>query len=608
MADEPIILPELPEDLNALSDEEIVGMHGELEAAYQALRQTPTPANRDLAKKARSAQAKLAKEATGRAEAANDFAELDAAENVALPEAPAAEEPEVVTPDEVLDPATAEAPPAEGEVIDVDPVQATGELVGAGAQTAGTNVISVNEIVDNREGGSSVPPATQTPRHRMALTAAAGSSIAQQGTEVDWSELGIMVDQAKRMNEPGKAMLASVGGFEQISDLETEPLRKNNGPEKNTELIHEAVDAYMARAWDRPRAMTAAICEPFDIIREIPDCTQAAEPLSDSLPTRPIGRLAFQFIPSMSISDFTVFTDAESPGTPQATDAFAVVWDEAAQAAVDPTDPTTWKPCAFIDCPEVETVAAKAITACLTWDITTDMSSPERIQDAMRKLAARRARLKTEYLLGLAETFSHHFRMTGPYGALPGFIEGLITMLAQGEYAERLDDGTPYQVYTPPGLLEALVIDRNNVANPAGVNSGAVAAYVSSECADAGWNIRVIDLEDVSINESAPFAALPTPSVGSATPLPGLGGSSHPFRVHVIAPESVLYGSTGEINTGVERSPELMRQNRAQMFSEEFLLLTKHGCYPWFTLDLTLCPNGGRAGLVTPYSCTGSLT
>lgn len=602
MADEPrdeITLPELPEDLTGLSDEDITGLHAEYEAAYQALRQAPNPANAAMAREARAAQAKLVEAANQRIETATEFAEMDAAEGATLPEVA-----------EVVDPAGAPVDPAAvpAAEVEVDPVQATGELVGAGAPaTAG---ISVTDIVEHRDPSASVPPAAQTPKVRMAMTAAAGSSIVQQGQEVDWSELGMMVDQAKRMdasNGDQRAMLASIAGFDTIVGLETEPLSKRNGPERNTELIHEAVGAFMAREYGKPQAMTAAICEPYDIIREIPDCTDAAEPFSNSLPTRPIGRLAFQFIPSMSISDFTVMTDSESPGTPDATDAFSI-WDDAAQAAVDPSDPDTWKPCAFVDCPDVETVVAKAITACLTWDITTDMSSPERIQDAMRKLAARRARLKTEYLLALAETFSHHFRMTGPYGALPAFVEGIITMLAQGEYAERLDDGTPYQVYTPPGLLEALVVDRNNVGNPAGVDRGEVASYVAGEAAAAGWNIRLIDLQDVSMNESAPFNALPTPSVGSATPLPGLGGAGHPFRVHVIPPESVLYGSTGEITTGVERSPELMRQNRAQMFSEEFLLLTKHGCYPWFTLDLTLCPNGGRAALVTPYSCTGVLT
>jgi hypothetical protein len=156
--------------------------------------------------------------------------------------------------------------------------------------------------------------------------------------------------------------------------------------------------------------------------------------------------------------------------------------------------------------------------------------------------------------------------------------------------------------------LEALVMDRANKGHLTSQDAGAVAEYVRSEAAAAGWNIRLIDLDDVSMNESAPFNTLPAPDVSTGTPLPGLGGSGHPFRVHVIPPESALYASTGEINTGVERSPELLRQNRAQYFSEEFLFLTKHGCYPWFTLDLTLCPNGGRAALVTPYSCTGVLT
>ena len=67
--------------------------------------------------------------------------------------------------------------------------------------------------------------------------------------------------------------------------------------------------------------------------------------------------------------------------------------------------------------------------------------------------------------------------------------------------------------------------------------------------------------------------------------------------------EGVIYGSTGEIATGVERSPELVRRNQAQWFMEEFVLLAKHGCQPWYRLDLDVCENGTRAALTTPFSC-----
>lgn len=612
MADEPTPtpIPELPEDLASLTPEQVVQLHADLETAYQAIRTEPRSAEtRDRARSVREAQAKLADHVKDGIALDEEFAALDADDTAVLPTPPeAAPEPA---------PVAEAAPPADPLAPAADPVvtpaaadaPAGGELVGAGAPMQAS--LSVTNIVEHREN-EGVPAVVHSEARKVPMTAGAGSSILQQGEEVGFEALGRMVTEESRMRSGGaqKVFLAAVNPFEALEGMSDQMLGRHHSAERNTEIIHLARDEYLARRNGDPVPQTAAICEPFDIIRTIPDCVEASEPFSNSLPSRPIGRLGFQFIPSMSINDFGVaattdITDAISGSL----GAGLQIWGEAEQATVDPDDSSTWKPCAFVDCPDVDTVTAEAITACFTFDNTTDMSSPERIQDALSKITARKARLKTERLLQIAEGFSHHFRMTGPYGALPGFIEGLIFTLAQGGYTERLEDGTPYNVYTPPGLLEMLVVDRANKGYLTSVEQQDVASYVKSEAAAAGWNISLIDLNDVSLDEDAPFNPLPAVSVGSAaTPLPGLGGSAHPSRVHIISPESVLYGSTGEINVGIERSPELMRQNRAQWFEEEYVMLTKHGCHPWFYVDFTLCPNGSRAGLATPYTCTGVLT
>jgi hypothetical protein len=317
---------------------------------------------------------------------------------------------------------------------------------------------------------------------------------------------------------------------------------------------------------------------------------QIAEPFADSLPSVPAGRLGYQFTPSMSLATMSSGVD---------------VWDETDQASVVSTDAGTWKPCVAVVCPTPSTVTAEAITACFTFDNTTEMSNPERIRDAMSKINAQRARTKEGRLLQLADTFSVHFEASAPYGALDGIIHIILTTLPQGEYPERLDD-TPYVFYTPPGLLEALVIDRDHQTAKADFESGPVIAYIEGECAAAGWNVRVVDLEDVERGGQTPFAALPAVGVANKVALPGLGGTTRPFKARLLAPESALYFSTGELNMGIERSPDLNRRNQAQWFAEEYVGLSKHGCHPWYTLHLTLCPTGSRAALTSVFTCPTS--
>lgn len=594
MPDEPTqpAIPEIPEDLTALGDEDVVGLHAQLEESYQALRASGdrTPQVRDAARAIRDAQARLATEMTGRYELATELNTLDAP--IAMPEAPNLEP--VGTPDTAGDAAaSSDAVPAAEDDAEKDKGAPAPAAEPVGAATAGVQ-LSAEDVIAGRDPqnpGQTVS-STSPPRPASALVAAAGTDM--QGQELDFEHLGALINP--QLKGPyAKTRLAMVAGFSDTPGLDRASMLSNQNPAGvNDRLIKEAVAAHMHRAFPEsfPAPMTAAICDPLDIIREIPDCTTAAEPFSDSLPSRPAGRLGFQFTQSMSISFFDDAVD---------------VFDETDQSNVDPDDSDTWKPCVKLTCPTPDDVTAEAITACFYFDNTTDMSNPERVQDAMKKIAARKARLKTGRLLQLADTFSIHWEAVGPYGALPGFIEMVLSALAQGEYPERLEDGTPYNLYTPPGLLEALVIDRANKEFLTSNEQEEVATYIQGEARAAGWNIRLVDLEDVAVGDSAPFAALPAVNQAFAA-LPGLGGASHPFKVRLIAPQSALYFSTGEINVGVERSPELNRRNQAQFFMEEYVGLAKHGCHPWFTLDLTLCGNGARAAGVEPFDCTALLT
>lgn len=584
MADEAATpaVPEIPADLDSLNDDALRGLHGELMAARAALLAERSEEGTSLARlrEIRAAvqqidtgAASVAAAVTERMEIATDPQLSDDAAP-ALPEAPAPVEPVA----EVTEPVEGEP-----EATPAEPV-------------AVTAAVSLTDITENREPGTP-PPADSPARPRVASLVVPSESItAEPSAALSLADIGATITDLARGPEFDRQIkVASLPAYESMPELRDQLLDPYSAP-LNDEKIRETTEAWRrqyddARAARQGGAHVAAICDPLDIIREIPDCVQSAEPFSDSLPSRPAGRLGFQYTPSMSLATMA---------------SGVAIWAEADQASVVATDQSTWKPCVDVACPTPSSVRALAVTACFKFDNTTDMSNPERVRDAMSKINAQRARKKTGRLLQIADTLSSHFEFSAPYGALDGLLQVVLTTLPQGEYPERLDDGTPYVLYTPPGLLEALVIDRANKGFTSDFDTGSVIAYIERECAAAGWNVSVVDLEDVEEGGQTPFASLPAVGVGNKVSLPALGGTTRPFKARLLAPESALYFSTGSIEMGIERSPELNRQNKAQWFAEEYVGLAKHGCHPWYTLHLTLCPNGTRAALTTPYSCPTS--
>lgn len=586
----------VPEDLSALTEDDARELHARLEARYSEQRaNATTPAQLAELRQIREAQGRLVERVSAihaeRAEVETGLAELD--EPIVLPDAPAPAGDAGAGEEQTGEPAANQA--LAGGTPAMPSAQAASSRPATATPAAATAGLTPAGVAAARPAQSTAAsrPQTQPARPRAAFVAAAGQTEVQQGVEVDYARIGQMADAAKHRLQgqsmgPVKAFIASIPAFEDMSDLGVQPLSANLSLSQNDQLVREAVEAWKIRSgrMEAPVGRTAAICDPLDIIREIPDCSTARDPFGDSLPQRPAGRLGFQFTPAISLS---ALDGAVTGG-----------WTDAVQALVDPDDNTTWKPCIDIGCPTPDSVRAEAITACVTFDVTTELSSPERVQDVLSKLDALRTRKRTVRLLSIADGLSslYTFTSTFDYGAFPALIEGAMSTMARAVYAERIDEGD-YNVYLPPGLVETLATD---LVGRAYQDTEAMAQAQADivRMVESITGLRVVRLLDAVAGN--PFAALNPPG-DAADALPALGGSGMVFPVRFIAPEAALYFSTGEERTGLESSPELMRQNKRQWFSEEFVGLAKHGCHPWFRVDMTLCPNGARTGFNTPVAC-----
>jgi len=417
------------------------------------------------------------------------------------------------------------------------------------------------------------------PRHRVPLVAAVSSNRSQVGGEMSLADLGEAFDRTKRSK--ARTVLASVQPFEELGTaIDLPDLLGRGSVEHNSRLIRETREEFMAARAAGDVARMATICGPFDIIRDIPDGFGTSEPVTGIFPARPAGRLAFQFLRSVELS---------------AVAGAVALWDETDQAAVDADDADTWKPCVEIECPTPEEIKAEAVTACLIWDITTEMSNPENVANLMNALAALRARTKEARVLQRIDALSHRYSVDGYYGAAPTLIRALNTAMAQGTFANRIDE-TRYTAIIPPGAVALLTIDLASRGYETDV-TGAL-EYIRE---------RVVGVSDVvmSLDASAagepglPFPVLPP--VGAAPgDLPNLDGT---YRVRLVDPADALYSESGQINTGTTTDSRLLRMNKTQYFTEEFLFLAKQGPNPWFSLDVTLCADGSRAGLLEPQGC-----
>lgn len=431
-------------------------------------------------------------------------------------------------------------------------------------------------------------PTPETPaRPRVAMLAAAGAELVPTGNAITLTQIGQEWDRRKR-GAGGSAILASLPAFENMNDFPLdEILHIDHGVTHNDRLILEAQDAWrMRRRGEQVPARMAAICGPLDYIREIPDAFNSSEPVSGIFPSRPAGHLGYQFTPSLNLADVL---------------SGSTIWSDTNQASVDPTNSATWKPCVTVACPNQSSVRAEAATACLLFDITTEMSNPERIRNATNAVLAAKARNKEARVLQLIDSLSYFYSFYNDvYGALPTIIEACNTAIAQATFGNRLD-APDYTLIIPPALLQLATIDRSARAYGVEQEVSDVLAYLRASIPGVSEIVQTLD-ESLGGDPGIPFSAFPTVGPANGIPLPWI--SCQIYRLRLVAPEAALYSETGEVNVGVGRQDtNLQRQNRAMYFTEDFFMLSKSGPQPWFGIDIELDASGARAGLVAPVGC-----
>lgn len=480
---------------------------------------------------------------------------------------------EVTTVETPLNP-TGDSPQPSAESAVVEAAQTileTGELVGAHVASAGAPA---------RPSG---PPAHPT-RPTVQYEAGGGQTKFSQGRPLSFAEIGEAMNSIKtRRATPGSGpvdgIIASIPAFEDAGDaLGVDVLNKGKTPEQNSALMRESADNFqMKRAGREPRV--AAICDPLDILRDIPQCGETDTPFADSFPQRPIARLGFQYIPGMSAA---------------AVDDGVAIWSEQDQLDIVDDDSSTWKPVVDITCADPIEAKAEEITVGARVDTSTSMSQPEHVEEFIHKLRVQRARRREQYLLGKFDGLAGGYTFEANYGAVAGLIEAVGSLMPSLVYGERLDQGD-YDLVLEPGHREKLVIDETS--RVFGDNERERWINIQAMLKDLLGVGKITLLRDFK-GASNFHAVRANGTSGALTRLRDVN------RVRLLPASAFLYGATGEEATGWQTDPQLVRQNRTQFFSTEWILLAKHGCHPAAWVDLTSCGNGSRAAGIEPVDCT----
>lgn len=576
-------------DLTALTEPELVTRFETLTAEIDGLLAEPLT----VARSTRINELRTERNET--AQAVNVLRTDTPAETIELAERPAPVEPEApaepaaetdtdptTTPEGTAPAATEDTiTPQEAPVSDTnDQPEGSAEALEAAAA-----------IVDNAASelavtaGAGRPTAPSVPAKAVvAYTAGAGQRAFSQGQDLTWDSLARAWDSCRNLR-PGtdgaqaQAVVAGLPAFEDTEGLGVELLTVGNGVEKNDRLIADSVDVWrLRRTGQEIPAHVAAICEPLDIIREIPSCGETDTPFTDIFPQRPIGRLGFTFTRGSSAA---------------AVDGAITLIDiDDFEAQLDEGDVETWKPCIPINCATPATVTAEELVTCVSVQTSTEMSSPERVQEFMHKLRVQRARRREQIQLARFDVTASGYNFSGHngYGSLPSLVEAVETLMPQLAYPERLDE-TDWDIVFEPGFINKLTIDRHNVCNPVDI----AAARAETE----SWLRTYLGRPLVFLRDfkgTSPFQAIP--AANSEVNLAALPATD---RIRLVPAGAYIYGSTGEEATGWQTDPQLVRQNRKQAFTAEYFLLAKHGCHPAAYIDLTSVPDGGRGGCSPSY-------
>lgn len=569
------LFPELPEDLSAVSDEELASLLQEHEVAAELI----DAEDEDFIKGMEADDVLAAYEAgveqieAIRAEQQNriEAQEQYLAKKAALAErrkAEAAEEED--SEDEV----EAEEP---AEVLAVAEVETEIEAEVVEAEEP----MLVTAAAEEPKKPLRRPPAPAAERQLKAagavLTAAAGLQEVRGGQVLD--RMGY-AKTVKLVGQRWGARTKSAHGVEEkmrvagaTFDFPEERRLDPGDWEANAEKIQAVIPDTIPGVYGN-KALTASggLCAPLEPIYSMPNFASMARPVRDGLPSFQAERGGVNVPTATSVGDITS----------------AITVIEESDDALGGTYAT--KSCQDMDCPAYTEVPVTIISHCREYGNLNARAWPEKIAHENDLTMAAHARSADGYLLDRIKTLSINVTQAEILGAFGDLVHALTKAQAGIRYRLRMNMGAQFRVFMPAWVPDLLAADFAYTQFDRVQPQAAAAALLSR------YNISVTYyLDPVTGGTSQAFA---DEAAGALDDFPD-------DVQYAIFPEGqFIHVDSGSLELGIVRDSTLNSTNDFQLFGETFenvaMLGPAQGAL-WVTQGI--CPNGEFPIGVTGLSC-----
>jgi hypothetical protein len=593
------LFPELPEDLTALSDEDLAQLLKEHEAAAELIDKN----DEDFVKGLSADEVIAAYEAgveqietivgeqKARVEQEEAFLNRKAelAERRKAKDEPEADEETPEEPEAETEEPETLAAEAE-ELADESPVTEDDE---ADSKEEETVEEPVEVVASADEQKKEQKPKRQTPMRRPAapspdrmpsgetgavLVAAAGAEGLRPGGVIsDRKSLAkVMKGTADRWGRVSK----HEGGVEQriLVASATFPFPEERQLHSsdwahNSEKIAAFIPAGVPGVYGN-QALTASggLCAPLEPIYSMPNFASTARPVRDALPSFQADRGGVNVPAATYIGDITT----------------AISTIEESDDALGGTFAT--KSCQDLDCPTYTEVPVTVLSHCREYGNLNSMAWPEKIAHENDLTMAAHARTAESYLLDRIKALSINVTQAEILSAYADFIHAVTKAQAAIRFRLRMERSARFRVLAPQYLPDLLAADTAMTQFDRFQAQNEMAAHLER------YGISVTYyLDDIGSGTSQGFAA----ETASAL-------DDFPDDVQwAIFPEGeFIHVDSGSLELGIVRDSTLNSTNDYQIFGETFenvaLLGPDQGAL-WVTQGI--CPNGEFPVGVTGLSC-----
>jgi hypothetical protein len=272
-------------------------------------------------------------------------------------------------------------------------------------------------------------------------------------------------------------------------------------------------------------------------------------------------------------------------------------WTCADDAAVDATDPLTWKVCARVECPDEAEALVQAVTLCLTFGVMQSRVFPEMVTANNALALVAQARLSESALL--AQIKAQSKAVSG--GVVQAGMSFLRTLLVTVDKAaayyrdrHRLAPTTPLRATFPVWMLSAIDADiamqspsTAQMADNFGMSVDEINSFFRDRNINPTWTN---DSPAPAVNGGGFYA-----NVAASGTIPGFPAT---VEWSLSIEGSFLFLDGGQLDLGIVRDSTLVRTNDYQTFMETFESVTRIGGEALW-ISTPVAPSGRGAGPVT---------